>query len=60
MDASEIKEAYQETVDEATGRGVDAAKAHEEGVTAAAMMLSAMEGVEDQAAREQVEAAVNG
>lgn len=47
-------------MDEATGRGVDAAKAHEEGITAAAMMLSAMEGLEDQAAREKVEAAVNG
>lgn len=59
MDASEIKEAYQETVDEAAGRGVDSTKAHEEGVTAAAMMVSAMEGIEDQAARQEVEAALN-
>lgn len=58
MDAAEIKEAYQETVDEAAGRGVDPQKAHEEGVTAAAMMISAMEGVEDAAARQQVEAAL--
>jgi hypothetical protein len=60
MDAAEIKEAYQETVDEANERGVDPAQAHKEGITAAAMMLSAMEGIEDEAARQQVEAAING
>jgi len=58
MDPGEIKEAYQETVDEAAARGVDPQKAHEEGITAAAMMISAMEGVEDVAARQQVEAAL--
>lgn len=60
MDAGEIKEAYQETVDEAAGRGVDAAKAHEEGVTAAAMLVAAMDGVDDAEARNQVAAALGG
>lgn len=58
MDAGEIKEAYQETVDEAVGRGVEAGKAHEEGVTAAAMLVAAMDGVDDAEARTQVTAVV--
>ncbi|SDG56193.1 hypothetical protein SAMN05216241_1244 [Limimonas halophila] len=58
MDAESIKEAYQEAVDEATGGGVDAGTAHQEGVTAAAMMVSAMDGLEDADARSQVEAVV--
>lgn len=58
MDAESIKEAYQEAVDEATGGGVDAGTAHKEGVTAAAMMVSAMDGLEDADARNQVEAVV--
>jgi len=56
MDAEAIKEAYQEAVNEATG--VDAGTAHQEGITAAAMMVSAMDGLEDADARSQVEAVV--
>ena len=50
-----IAEAYGETVSEALGRGVAADKAHVEGITAAAMFLASMVGLEDAAARAEVE-----
>ena len=49
-----IEEAYFETVNESFDRGLSPLKAHMEGVVAAAMLLSAVEGVEDEAARKQV------
>lgn len=50
------KEAYDETIQESLGRGVSSEKAHAEGLTAAAMLLAAMTGIEDAVARAQVEA----
>ncbi len=50
-----IAEAYDETVAEALAQGQPQAVAHREGVTAAAMFLSSMTGVEDAAARSSVE-----
>tara|TARA_R110002012_G_C11407728_1_gene586604 strand:+ start:138 stop:428 length:291 start_codon:yes stop_codon:yes gene_type:complete len=49
-----IEEAYYETVSESFDRGLSALKAHMEGVVAAAMLLSAMAGTEDEDARKQV------
>ena len=54
--AEMVKEAYDETVAEAVAQGNSPEVAHAEGVTAAAMLLSAVTGVEDQDARKQVEA----
>lgn len=51
---SMIEDAYHETVTEAFQRGLSPLKAHMEGVVAAAMLLSAMVGVEDEEARKQV------
>lgn len=51
-----IAVAYDETVAEALGCGRPANVAHREGVIAAAMFLSSMTGVEDEAARAEVEA----
>lgn len=51
-----VKEAYLETVAEALSRGGSPDEAHAEGITAAAMTLSSMTGVEDAEARNQVEA----
>lgn len=59
MDASTRKmvaEAYDETVSEAMAQGHEPTTAHREGVTAAAMFLSSLSGVEDAAARAEVEA----
>lgn len=59
MDAATLEmvlTAYDETVHDAlsSGRGDDAA--HSEGMTAAAMLLAAVSGIEDAAARAEVEA----
>ncbi|MEO9904234.1 MULTISPECIES: hypothetical protein [Alphaproteobacteria] len=51
---SMIEDAYHETVEESFARGLSPLKAHMEGVVAAAMLLSAMVGVEDEDARKQV------
>ncbi|UUX48549.1 hypothetical protein NUH88_14140 [Nisaea acidiphila] len=51
---SMVEEAYFETVEESFERGLTPLKAHMEGVVAAAMLLSAVEGVEDEAARKMV------
>lgn len=48
--------AYDETCQDARAHGNSEAVAHREGITAAAMCLAAMTGVEDDAARAQVEA----
>lgn len=48
--------AYDETCQDARAQGNSEAVAHREGITAAAMCLAAMTGVEDDAARAQVEA----
>lgn len=47
--------AYDETCRDARGQGQSEAVAHKEGITAAAMCLAAMTGVEDAAARAEVE-----
>ena len=49
-----VEEAYRETAQEALARGDSSQTAPEEGVVAAAMLLSAMNGVEDEAAKQQV------
>ena len=51
---SMIEDAYLETVEESFERGLSPLKAHMEGIVAAAMLLSAMDGVEDEEARKQV------
>ncbi|KAF0221216.1 MAG: hypothetical protein FD176_3200 [Rhodospirillaceae bacterium] len=51
-----VTEAYEETVAEAMAQGQPAATAHREGTTAAAMFLASMSGLEDAAARVEVEA----
>lgn len=48
--------AFEETRDDALAHGNDTATAVKEAFTAAAMCLSAMTGVEDAAARAQIEA----
>lgn len=50
-----LAEAYDETVAEALAQGMDSTVAHREGITAAAMFLAAMSGVEDAQARVHVE-----
>jgi hypothetical protein len=49
-----LEDSYMETVEEAMGAGHPAEVAHDEGITAAAMMLAAMEGIEDALARSTV------
>ena len=51
-----IVEAYEETVSESLAQGHSPDTAHNEGITAASMFLSAMTGTEDAAARAEVEA----
>jgi hypothetical protein len=58
MDATTMEmvlTAYDETSQDALGAGRSEAVAHAEGMTAAAMLLAAMTGVEDAAARAEVE-----
>ncbi|MCW9034083.1 MAG: hypothetical protein OQJ97_07660 [Rhodospirillales bacterium] len=55
MDAAALLDIYDEAHDEAISRGVDGEMAHNEAITAASMMLAAMEGVEDEEARHQIE-----
>jgi hypothetical protein len=49
-----IEEVYFETVSEAYGHDATPLKAHMEGVIGAAMLLSALTGIEDEQARKQV------
>ena len=59
MDASTMEmvlTAYDETVQDALSAGHPEATAHTEGLTAAAMLLAAVTGVEDVTARTEVEA----
>ena len=49
-----VMTAYDETVAEALARGMPRASAHAEGLTAAAMCLAAMAGMDDDAARRHV------
>ena len=49
-----LAEAYDETVRDALSQGCPIDHAHREGITAAAMFLSALTGVEDAAALAQV------
>ena len=53
--AKMVAEAYDETVSEALAQGHSPETAHKEGITAAAMFLASLTGVEDAAARVQVE-----
>ncbi len=47
--------AYDETISEAMAQGRAADVAHKEGITAAAMFLASMTGIEDAAARSEIE-----
>jgi len=47
---SMVEDAYMETADEALDRGASLLVAHKEATTAAAMLLAAMSGMEDEAA----------
>ena len=49
-----IVNVYYETVSESFAREASPLTAHKEGVTAAAMLLAAMTGVEDEAAKKEV------
>jgi hypothetical protein len=49
-----LEEAYRDTAEESVARGIPLEKAHQEALVAAAMFLSAIKGVENQAARQQV------
>ena len=49
-----IEEAYYETVTEALSRSESLLMAHKEGVTAAAMLLAAMSGTDDEEAKQEV------
>jgi len=58
MDAATLEmvlTAYDETFQDALGASHGEATAHAEGLTAAAMLLAAVSGVEDAAARAEVE-----
>ncbi len=59
MDAAALLDIYDEAHDEAISRGIDAEMAHKEAVTAASMMLAAMDGVEDEEARSQIESIID-
>ncbi len=50
-----LEDSYLETVEEALGAGHDQDMAHQEGGTAAAMMLASKEGMEDGIARAAVD-----
>lgn len=59
MDASTLEmvlTAYDETVQDALAAGHADGVAHSEGLTAASMLLAAVTGVEDSAARAEIEA----
>ncbi|WP_135077115.1 hypothetical protein [Terasakiella sp. SH-1] len=58
MDAAAILDIYEEALEEAHSRGISAPEDTKEATTAAAMMLAAMDGIEDEAAYQQVEALV--
>lgn len=49
-----VEDAYHEACCEARGRGISALAAHKEAVVAAAMLLAALDGLEDEAARSSV------
>lgn len=49
-----VEEAYFETTGEAIGRSLSKLEAHKEGITAAAMLLSSMTGVEDEQAKAEI------
>ncbi len=49
-----IEEAYFETVTEALARNESLLTAHKEGVTAAAMLLAAITGLDDEDAKKEV------
>jgi hypothetical protein len=58
MDAATVEmvlTAYDETVQDAAAAGRSAEVAHAEGMTAAAMLLAAVSGIEDNAARAEVD-----
>ena len=50
-----LAEAYDETVNESMGQGHPAEVAHREGITAAAMFLASMNGIDDSTAKAEVE-----
>ncbi|SCA55786.1 conserved hypothetical protein [Candidatus Terasakiella magnetica] len=58
MDAAAVMDIYDEAFDEAIARGIADCEATREAKTAAAMMLAAMDGLEDMAAYDQVEQVV--
>jgi hypothetical protein len=50
-----VAEAYDETLAESLARGLSVEVAHREGLTAAAMFLASMSGIDDSTARSEVE-----
>ncbi|SCA55788.1 conserved hypothetical protein [Candidatus Terasakiella magnetica] len=55
MDAAALLDIYDEALEEAHARGIGAPDDSKEAMTAAAMMLAAMDGIEDEAAYTQVQ-----
>ena len=55
MDAAALLDIFDEALEEAHARGIGAPQDQKEATTAAAMMLAAMEGIEDGSAYTQVE-----
>ncbi|MDV7341517.1 hypothetical protein RYZ26_18050 [Terasakiella sp. A23] len=55
MDAAAVLDIFDEALEEAHSRGIGAPDDKKEATTAAAMMLAAMDGIEDSAALAQVE-----
>lgn len=55
MDAASLIDIYEESFEEATQRGIDGETARKEAITAAAMMLAASKGIENQEAYDSVE-----
>ncbi len=55
MDVAALMDIYDEALEEATEKGTAIDEAHKEAIVAAAMMLSAMDGVEDELAKAQIE-----
>ncbi len=59
MDAAALLDIYEEALEEALARGIGAPEDANEATTAAAMMLAAMDGIEDAAAYSQVQEIVS-
>ena len=58
IDVAATMNIYDEALDEATEKGASIDDAHREAIVAAAMMLAAIDGIEDEEAKAQVEEVV--